>query len=479
MNKDRRAVLDKVYHDRLYAAHEGDFLTFQFTNFVPIVRNYEDIHEYLAPCKRILDLGCGGGYDLLYMARQHPDKEFWGFDHSKSGIERARSQADKLGLSNVQFSVSSILDLDPDLSADLVILKDAFHHVVDPVQLVADLEKRTKRVILVEPSGLSYPMDYDDLLYGLKELAGSVENWLPVSVSESREGKRAPDTSGKEALANSAENGGEALENRYRPEEFEQFFSDWNLAVTGTLSIFSIWEPWFLSEDPEMEFVNRLALFTYRELDRRIRAAGVDLAAKHWIVYASRERDCGRVFDGFARLSSGQHTLANWRRRRLEKEWPGQKVVFDCIASLTEADQRAGGAHFIESGQLNLGGIRRDFLFEHPDSSVKYTLELPSGAEFRGFLGVNPAAWQYPGGQGITFELTVVSATGAETLLQETIDPRNRPEDRQWHFRQTDLSRFGGREVSLTLSTSAPAGALDYCWAGWGDPVILTPKSGT
>lgn len=480
MSKDQRAVLDKVFHDHLYAAHQGDFLTFRFTNFVSIMRNYEDMQEYLLPCKRILDLGCGGGYDLLHMAQKHPDKEFWGFDHSENGIERARRQAESLGLSNVRFSVSSILDLPPNITGDLVLLKDAFHHVVDPAALVADLRRRTKRVLLIEPSGLPYPMDYDELLYPLKECSNSVDVWLPGLLDPGGEEKGREDNSSRDDSPDStcSQSEGEAIENRYRPEEIEEFFRGWKLNVKGTLSIFSIWEPWFLGEDTRAEFVNKLALSAYREIDNRIRAAGVDLDAKHWVIYASLEDEPSRSFEGFVRLERGRRTLADWRCRRLQNEWQEQKIVFDCIGSLPNAKRRPGGSHFIEPGQLKISGVRRDFLFEHPKSSVEYTIDLPPDTEFRGFLGLNPAAWAYPGGRGVTFELSVAYSEGTEILFRETIDPRNQVEHRTWCPCCVDLSRFGGTTIRLSLSTSAPGGVLDYCWAGWGDPVIVERRPG-
>jgi SAM-dependent methyltransferase len=462
----------------MYAAHHGNFLTLDFTNFVSIRRTYEDICEYLLPCGRILDFGCGGGYDLLYMAEQHPDKEFWGFDYSEEGIDRAEDQARRLGLKNVRFSVGDILNLDPGIVGDLVILKDAFHHVVDPVKLVADLERRTRRVVLIEPTGFGYPLDYDDLLYRMHDVGRVIDMWIPGPLGEGGEGNGRAEDPGvaaswqQEAPAAKCE----PVENRYSPEQIEDFFRGWKLEVKGTLSIFSIWEPWFQSTNFGSGVTNSLALSLYRDLDERLRKSRVDLEAKHLIIYASREEESGRVFDGFARLAAGRGVLGCWRRRRLEAEYSGWQVAYDFIDSLPDARQRAGGVGFIQPGQLRIEGVRRDFLFEHPDSSIEYTFRVPPGAEFRGFLGLNPAAWVHGGGRGVVFRLEVVAGRDRASLFCSAIDPRNRSADRCWHACKVDLSGFAGGVVTVILSTQAPGGDRDFCWSGWGDPVVIAPK---
>jgi hypothetical protein len=268
----------------------------------------------------------------------------------------------------------------------------------------------------------------------------------------------------------------EPVENRYLPEQIENFFRGWKLEVKGTLSIFSIWEPWFQSTDSSSGVINSLALSLYRDLDERLRKSGVDLEAKHLIIYASQEEETGRVFDGFARLSAGRRVLGRWRRRRLEAEYSGWEVAYDFIESLPDARQRAGGDRFIQPGQLRIEGVRRDFLFEHPDSSIEYTFRMPSGARFRGFLGLNPAAWAHSGGRGVVFRLEIVAGSDRANLFCSGIDPRNRSADRCWHACEVDLSRFGGGMVTVILSTQAPGGDRDFCWSGWGDPVVIAPK---
>ncbi|HJT77662.1 MAG TPA: arsenite methyltransferase, partial [Gemmataceae bacterium] len=77
----------------------------------------------LRPGETVVDLGCGGGLDvLLAAARVGPGGKAIGIDMTPEMIERARRNAARQGLANVAFHLATIDRLPlPDAAADCVI----------------------------------------------------------------------------------------------------------------------------------------------------------------------------------------------------------------------------------------------------------------------------------------------------------------------------------------------------------------------
>ena len=78
---------------------------------------------HLRPGETVVDLGCGGGLDVLLAApKVGPAGRAVGIDMTPEMIERARRNAAKAGASNVEFHLSTIDRLPlPDASADCIV----------------------------------------------------------------------------------------------------------------------------------------------------------------------------------------------------------------------------------------------------------------------------------------------------------------------------------------------------------------------
>ena len=85
------------------------------------------------PGEVCIDLGCGRGNDVIRMAQEVGDKGWaFGIDISEGMIEKAKKNADKLGIQNVQFIKSELESLRlPSNTADLIISNCTINHASD------------------------------------------------------------------------------------------------------------------------------------------------------------------------------------------------------------------------------------------------------------------------------------------------------------------------------------------------------------
>src|SRR5437879_1364668 len=77
----------------------------------------------LRPGETVVDLGCGGGLDILLASpKVGPSGKAIGIDMTPEMIDRAKRNAQKAGLTNVEFHLARIDELPiPDASVDCII----------------------------------------------------------------------------------------------------------------------------------------------------------------------------------------------------------------------------------------------------------------------------------------------------------------------------------------------------------------------
>ena len=95
----------------------------------------------LHPGETVLDLGSGGGIDVLLSARRvGPDGFAYGVDMTEEMLDLARSNAAKAGATNVAFLQGTIEDLPlPDASVDVVISNCVINLSADKPRVLAEM----------------------------------------------------------------------------------------------------------------------------------------------------------------------------------------------------------------------------------------------------------------------------------------------------------------------------------------------------
>jgi SAM-dependent methyltransferase len=285
MNWARRAwspSADRAYHDDVFQGARYDPTDPAYPGWVTIRRFADLAGPHVSTSRTVLDLGCGPGEITCELARRFPEVRITGVDHSVVAIERAQAQASRMGLANVTFVAEDLSTFSPQEPVDLIALFDAFHHIPDPDAFVARFGQFTSRFFLMEPAGNWYGGWQQDV--NLDWLAESV--FLMRDRLELHLDAVAPAPPGAPARPRA----GEPIERRYPIEDFERMFRGYGIEVRGTAAGIERYGTRPEATSPLRRDVGELTARLFEELDALLRKHDLDLAAKHWAIYAERGR---------------------------------------------------------------------------------------------------------------------------------------------------------------------------------------------
>jgi SAM-dependent methyltransferase len=114
----------------------------------------EGVQEKLRAGAKVADVGCGLGASTIFMAKEFPSSEFFGFDYHAGSIEMAREAAQREGVADrVTFAVAPAKAY-PGKDYDFVAFFDCLHDMGDPVGAAAHVRSTLKQDgtwMVVEP----------------------------------------------------------------------------------------------------------------------------------------------------------------------------------------------------------------------------------------------------------------------------------------------------------------------------------------
>ena len=87
----------------------------------------------------VLDVGCGAGRAMNFLAEAFPRSRFAGYDFSEEAIALARTHARDRGLTNVRFEVRDAAAINEKSQYDLITAFDAIHDQAQPARVLAEI----------------------------------------------------------------------------------------------------------------------------------------------------------------------------------------------------------------------------------------------------------------------------------------------------------------------------------------------------
>lgn len=125
------------------------------SRLAPALQSCADLHAGLGvPGARILDVGCGGGWSTLALARAYPQARLVGVDVDPPTVEMARATAEAAGLGErVSFRLADAGGLADGIEFDAAFAFECLHDMSRPVEVLAAIRRS------VQPGGPVVIMD--------------------------------------------------------------------------------------------------------------------------------------------------------------------------------------------------------------------------------------------------------------------------------------------------------------------------------
>ncbi len=155
---------------------------------VPVVPG---LAETLTAGAAVADVGCGSGHAINLLARAYPSSRFVGYDFAPEAIEAARTEAAVWGLSNAEFVVRDVAELDVAEEYDVVTAFDAIHDQAHPARVLANVAAALKpggRFLMVDIQASSHVHENIERPIATFLYTASLMHCMTVSLAQGGDG---------------------------------------------------------------------------------------------------------------------------------------------------------------------------------------------------------------------------------------------------------------------------------------------------
>ena len=273
---------DQEFFNASFASQDFNPFTLAYPGYITIKRFADLASPSLKGLSSVLDMGCGPAEITCELARRFPAISFLGIDHSKAGIQRAEENAKQLELKNISFKVANAEKYPPANNFDIILMFDAFHHLMDPAGFIKQWSRFTERFLLIEPRGdwkgtWQKELDFDWLLLELDKIRARLDYLTGTCEDQPTE-----------TLAAAPSAPAEPVEHRYTQDDFQTFFPGYGIKIRGTISGIDVYPPSAPASGASLLRFGTIAYALYKETDKLLYKNSLDLAAKHWLIYAQK-----------------------------------------------------------------------------------------------------------------------------------------------------------------------------------------------
>lgn len=149
------------------------------------LRFLEEIGQYFPTSGNILDIGCGFGLFSLYYAKKFPQLHVSGIDINKKRIRIAQRTAQKLRLTNVDYSAENVTSYAYENDLNCVYMLDIIHHIprkaVRPLmeKIYSRLQHGSRLIIKDVETRPAWKLWFTYALDKLMDLKAELNYWEP------------------------------------------------------------------------------------------------------------------------------------------------------------------------------------------------------------------------------------------------------------------------------------------------------------
>lgn len=122
-------------------------------------------------------------------------------------------------------------------------------------------------------------------------------------------------------------------------------------------------------------------------------------------------------------------------------------------------------------GCISIGLWPRRALLAHADTTIEYALPPCDSVVFEFAPAIDGAYWDSRRGDGVRFEVNLVTGPKIETLYSRFLNPKTLPKDRPWQDEQILVRLDSTQQSKLVLKTSlGPQKSFEWTPSGWVEP---------